>query len=75
MKLSALAIFIPSVFLLLSCGDRPTTFTVAERRMVDSTVRAVRDLDSLTSLQKRLESEGNRLGSIVALREKGKECA
>lgn len=40
---------------------------------MDSIVRATRGIDSLALLQKRLKAEGNRLGSIVALREWGKQ--
>lgn len=47
-------------------------FTPDERKTVDSIVRSVRTPDSLALLQKQLESEGDRLGSVVALREWGK---
>lgn len=47
-------------------------FTPDERKTVDSTVRSVRTPDSLALLQKQLESKGDRLGSVVALREWGK---
>ena len=40
--------------------------------MADSIVRSAHDIDSLALLQKRMESEGDRLGSIIALREWGK---
>ena len=43
-----------------------------ERQKVDSLVRVATGIDSLARLQRRFEAEGNRLGSIVTLREWGK---
>ena len=40
--------------------------------MADSIVRTVRDIDSLRMLQVKLEGDGDRLGSIAALRELGR---
>lgn len=58
---------------LASCSEPSgVTFTLEERRASDSLVRAVRGVDALADLQARLEREGDRLGSIVALREWGK---
>ena len=71
--LSGLAAFILISFLLVSCGRKPTGSTPDERRAADSIVRATRGTDSLALLQKRLESEGDRLGSVIALRELGKQ--
>ena len=56
---------------MVSCGKKSAVFTLDERKTVDSIVRSVLTPDSLARLQKRLEGEGNRLGSIVALREWG----
>lgn len=70
--LSALAILVTMCFLVVSCGKKHVGFTSAERKATDSIVHAVKGVDSLSMLQKRLESEGNTLGSIVALREWGK---
>jgi len=70
--LSALAAFISIFFLLVSCGKKSVSFTPDERKMADSIVRSAHDIDSLALLQKRMESEGDRLGSIIALREWGK---
>ena len=70
--LSALAAFISVCLLLVSCGKKSVSFTPDERKMADSIVRSAQDIDSLALLQKRLESEGDRLGSIIALREWGK---
>lgn len=70
--LSSLAIFIAGFLLLVSCGKKSVAFTPDERKTADSIVHSVRTPDSLAMLQKRLESEGNKLGSIVALREWGK---
>lgn len=70
--LSALAAFATSSFLLVSCGKKSVAFTPDERKTVDSIVRSVRTPDSLALLQKQLEDKGDRLGSVVALREWGK---
>lgn len=70
--LSALAAFISVCLLLVSCGKKSVSFTPDERKMADSIVRSAHDIDSLALLQKRMESEGDRLGSIIALREWGK---
>lgn len=64
--------FISTFFLLISCGKKPITFTPDERKATDSIVRSAHGIDSLALLQKQMESEGNELGSIVALREWGK---
>ena len=60
------------LFLFVSCGKKSVGFTPEERRAADSIVSTVHSVDSLALLQKRLEAEGNRLGSIAALREWGK---
>ena len=70
--LNSLVAFISVCFLLISCGKEPVSFTPAERNVADSIVRSAHGIDSLTSLQKRLESEGDKLGSVIALRELGK---
>ena len=57
---------------MVSCGKKSVVFTPDERKTVDSIVRSVRTPDSLALLQKQLESKGDRLGSVVALREWGK---
>ena len=64
--------FISTFFLLISCGKKPISFTPDERKVTDSIVRSAHGVDSLALLQKQMESEGNKLGSIVALREWGK---
>lgn len=58
--------------LFMACGKRPITFSNEERQAADSVVRATRGVDSLAQLQQRLADAGNRLGSIVTLREWGK---
>ena len=70
--LSALTVFVSTFLLLVSCGKKPISFTSAERKTTDSIVRSTHGVDSLALLQKQMESEGNKLGSIVALREWGK---
>ena len=70
---SVLAAFVSISFLLVSCGKKPGIFTPDERKAADSIVHAVRTPDSLALLQKRLEEKGDRLGSVIALREWGKQ--
>lgn len=70
--LSVWVAFISTFFLLISCGKKPISFTPDERKTTDSIVRSTHGIDSLALLQKQMESEGNKLGSIVALREWGK---
>ncbi len=70
--LSALTVFVSTFLLLVSCGKKPISFTPAERKTTDSIIRSTHGVDSLALLQKQMESEGNKLGSIVALREWGK---
>ena len=66
------AALITLLALLVSCGGKPSAFTPAERKAADSLVASVRSTDSLAMLQKRLESGGDKLGSVAALREMGK---
>ncbi len=67
-----LPVLVSILLLLASCGKEPHAFTPEERKAADSIVHAVGGADSLALLQRRLEGEGNRLGSIVALRRWGK---
>lgn len=71
--LSALTVFVSTFLLLASCGKKSITFTPDERKTADSIAHSTHGVDSLALLQKQMESEGNKLGSIVALREWGKE--
>ena len=71
--LSALTVFVSTFLLLASCGKKSITFTPGERKTADSIAHSTHGVDSLALLQKQMESEGNELGSIVALREWGKE--
>lgn len=66
------AVFISISVLLVSCGKKPAVSMSADRKTADSIVRATRGIDSLALLQKRMESKGDRIGSIIALREWGK---
>ena len=60
------------IYLLASCSQSASeTFTVAERVAADSVVRSIGNRDSLATLQKQWEREGNTLESIVALRVMG----
>ena len=67
-----LIVLITSFSLLVSCEKKCVTFTAEERKAADSVVKSVAGVDSLSLLQKRLEKKGDKLGSIVALREWGK---
>ncbi len=67
-----LIVLIMSFSLLVSCEKKCVTFTAEERKAADSIVKSVAGVDSLSLLQKRLEKQGDKLGSIVALREWGK---
>ena len=70
--LSALTVFVLTFLLLASCEKKSITFTPDERKTADSIAHSTHGVDSLALLQKQMESEGNELGSIVALREWGK---
>ena len=59
-------------FLTSSCRETTPHFSPAERQTLDSLVLACRDIPALAKKQKELEGEGNRLGSITALREWGR---
>ena len=61
-----------AVLLLGSCEEERVAFTAADHKAADSIVHSVSGIDSLSMLQKQLQRGGNRLGSIVALREWGK---
>ena len=60
------------ILLLVSCGKKPATNMHAERKTLDSLMASSHNIDTLSMLQKRMESEGNMLGSIIAYREIGK---
>ena len=69
---TSLATLLLIISVSFSCVRKTVTFTASERAAADSVVRSARSLDSLRLLQERLEREGDRIGSIVALREWGK---
>lgn len=69
--INVLIVFLSSILLLFSCAKKPKTFTYDERKKADSMVRTVRNIDTLALMQKQMEKEGNRLGSIIALRSLG----
>ena len=54
--------------MLISCGQKPAKISLAERKAIDSIVSSTHDIDTLSMIQKRMEREGNMLGSIVAYR-------
>ncbi len=57
---------------LSSCGKKHISFTDEERKVADSIVNTVQTIDSLAIMQKQMENKGDKLGSIIALREWGK---
>ena len=58
--------------LLPSCHTQKSIFTPEERREADSIVHQAKTLQELELLHRRLDQEGHRLASIVALREWGR---
>ena len=65
-------LIISILLMLSSCSHSNPKISDEERHLADSLVRHVSNPDSLANLSSRLLSEGNKLGSIVALREYGK---
>ena len=61
------------LLVVVACKKKPVVITPTDRRVADSLVSSMSDIDSLALLQKRLEREGNKAGSIIALRAWGKE--
>lgn len=59
--------------LLVSCGQKPARISPAERKALNSTLSSSHNIDTLAMMQKRMEKEGNMLGSIIAYRLMGKE--
>lgn len=58
--------------LIVSCGKKSSAFTPEERKAAGDLVQSTHGIDSLAMLQKQLEADGNKLGSVIALREWGK---
>lgn len=58
--------------MLVSCGEKPVRISHAERKALDSIVSSSHNIDTISMIQKRMEREGNMLGSIIAYREMGK---
>ncbi|SQH72738.1 Autoinducer 2 sensor kinase/phosphatase luxQ [Porphyromonas crevioricanis] len=71
---STLSIFLIFYILsIVSCEKKNSSALSSEERIaIENRVANIHETDSLASLQKRLENEGNRLGSIIALRKWGK---
>lgn len=61
-----------TLFVVVACEKKPAAITPDDRKIADSLVSSISDIDSLALLQNRLEREGNTVGSIIALREWGK---
>lgn len=58
--------------LIASCGRKPVKLSQAERKALESAISSKRNIDTLIVLQKRMEKEGNILGSVIAYKEMGK---
>lgn len=58
--------------LIASCGRKPVKLSQAERKALESAISSKRNIDALIVLQKRMEKEGNILGSVIAYKEMGK---
>ena len=63
---------LPALLLLAACAGRHRCHTPQERREADSIVAQAQGIEALAKLQAQLEKQGNKLGSVVALREWGK---
>ena len=60
-------------FIFASCEETVhPTFTKEDRRVTDSIVKSVRNLEALDVLQRQFQTKGDKLGELVVLREKGK---
>ncbi|EHG24107.1 hypothetical protein HMPREF9332_00308 [Alloprevotella rava F0323] len=64
---------IASFCIPISCEKKNSSFTAKERQSIDSFILSAPSIDSLSQLQKELEKKGDKLGSIVALRQWGKK--
>ena len=64
-----------SALVVISCGNdvNVKSYSDEEKKQIDSTVRAARDIDSLASLVARYESAGNHYGMVVGCRELGRK--
>ena len=58
--------------LIASCGRKPIKLSQTERKALESSISSKRNIDTLIVLQKRMEKEGNILGSVIAYKEMGK---
>ena len=61
--------YIIMCLMLVSCGEKPVRISLAERKALDSIVSSSHNIDTISMIQKRMEREGNMLGSIIAYRE------
>ena len=64
--------YIIMCLMLVSCGEKPVRISLAERKALDSIISSSHNIDTISMIQKRMEREGNMLGSIIAYREMGK---
>lgn len=74
LRLSAATVmwYLIMCLMLVSCGEKPVRISLAERKALDSIVSSSHNIDTISMIQKRMEREGNMLGSIIAYREMGK---
>ncbi|MDD7438073.1 MAG: tetratricopeptide repeat protein [Bacteroidales bacterium] len=63
------------IFVVLSpsCRPKDTPITMSQRQAIEATIYAIKDIDSLELIQREMEASGDKLGSIVALRELGRQ--
>lgn len=60
--------------LAVSCKQtNHRTFSLEERRITDSIVKSAKDIEALDILYHSMQAEGDKLGEMVVLREKGKK--
>lgn len=65
---------VAAMLVVSSCGGgNGRKFTSQERHVTDSIVKSAKNMNQLDSLLKTMSDNGDKLGQIVALREKGKQ--
>ena len=60
------------LMLLSSCGRQSAGISYEERAALEKQVEGASSIDSIEALQRHFEEKGNKIGSIIALRIKGK---
>ena len=67
-----LIVFSSMCVMLSCCSERRPTISMEERKALDSVIRAVPDMDSLSAMKLQMKQQGNQLGYVMTLREMGK---